>query len=329
MISVLYVDDEPDLLEIGKLFLEQSGQFNVDVISSAPAALELMNTKNYYAIISDYQMPGMDGIEFLKTVRTSGNTIPFILFTGRGREDIVIRALNEGADYYLQKGGEPVSQFAELAHKIRLAVQRRSSEASVRALERREADIINFLPDATLAIDMEGTVIAWNLAMEEMTGVKPSRILGKGNYEYAIAFYNERRPMLVDLIIAPDEQVEKGRYLYTNHDGNVLTAETIIQKPDGTFVHLWGKASRLFDETGNFAGAIESIRDITGQKKVEGALRKSEQRYPECCRRPDRVHLPVQAGREAYIRQCSLLSLFWSGHGILPGILAYGCYSPG
>jgi CheY-like chemotaxis protein len=81
--TVLYVDDEPGLLEVGKLFLERGGQFTVDTITSAPAALALMNTKSYDAIISDYQMPVMDGIEFLKKVRGSGNTIPFILFTGR------------------------------------------------------------------------------------------------------------------------------------------------------------------------------------------------------------------------------------------------------
>ncbi len=82
MISVLYVDDEPSLLEIGKLFLERNSQFGVDIITSAPAALTLLKTKRYDAIISDYQMPVMDGIELLKKVRTSGNTIPFILFTG-------------------------------------------------------------------------------------------------------------------------------------------------------------------------------------------------------------------------------------------------------
>ena len=78
-----------------------------------------MNTERYDAIISDYQMPEMDGITFLKELKASGNTTPFIIFTGRGREEVAIEALNEGADFYLQKGGEPKSQFAELAHKIR------------------------------------------------------------------------------------------------------------------------------------------------------------------------------------------------------------------
>lgn len=68
MISVLYVDDESGLLEIGKLFLEESGQFIVDTITSAQAALSRLKTKTYSAIISDYQMPGMDGIEFSEEI---------------------------------------------------------------------------------------------------------------------------------------------------------------------------------------------------------------------------------------------------------------------
>jgi len=118
VLRILYVDDEPGLLEIGKIFLEDEGTFSVDTLISARTALTCLNTERYDAIIADYQMPGMDGIEFLRQLRASGNTTPFILFTGRGREEIVIQALNEGADFYLQKGGEPGPQFAELAHKI-------------------------------------------------------------------------------------------------------------------------------------------------------------------------------------------------------------------
>jgi PAS domain S-box-containing protein len=272
-LRVLYVDDEPGLLEIGKLFLEIEGAFMVDTLTSARQALEQVKKERYDAIISDYQMPEMDGIAFLRQIKASGNQTPFIIFTGRGREEVVIEALNSGADFYLQKGGEPKSQFAELSHKIQTAVARKRTEKRAKDSERRLYDIINFLPDATFAIDNAGTVIAWNRAMEEMTGAKSSEIVGKGNYEYALAFYNERRPMLVDLVLAPDTQFEKDKYLYTSHDRTLLTAETTLEKPDRNRIHLWGKASLLFDESGNLTGAIESIRDITERKKANDELR--------------------------------------------------------
>ncbi|MDO8841739.1 response regulator [Methanocalculus sp.] len=106
MINLLYVDDEPGLLEIGRLFLQKDSDINVDTAESAEIALESMKTMSYDAIVSDYQMPGMDGLAFLKAVRSSGDSIPFIIFTGKGREEVVIEALNQGADFYLQKGGE-------------------------------------------------------------------------------------------------------------------------------------------------------------------------------------------------------------------------------
>ena len=127
MLRVLYVDDESALLEVGKRFLERGGEFSVTIITSATAALPLLEQEQFDAVISDYQMPKMDGISFLKAVRGLGNDIPFILFTGKGREEIVIEAINNGADFYLQKGGDPTSQFAELSHKIRHAIRRRSA----------------------------------------------------------------------------------------------------------------------------------------------------------------------------------------------------------
>jgi DNA-binding response OmpR family regulator len=149
-IRILYVDDEPSLLELGKIFLERSGKFSVDIITSSLAALTLQSKNNYDAIISDYQMPEMNGIEFLKKIRSSGNTIPFILFTGRRREEVVIQALNEGADFYLQKGGEPVSMFAELSHKIRYAVMRRHAEDSLKQNEAQLRQIIDLVPSRSL-----------------------------------------------------------------------------------------------------------------------------------------------------------------------------------
>jgi len=279
MFRVLYVDDEPAVLEVGKRFLELDGQFHVDTITSAPAALDLIGSTPYDAIISDYQMAGMDGIEFLKKVRGSGNTIPFILFTGRGREEVVIQALNEGADFYLQKGGDAKPQFIELSHKIRQAVLRKRAEGSIRDHERLEAEILNFLPDATFAIDTGGIVIAWNRAMEQMTGVAAPEILGKGDYEYAIPFYNERRPILIDLVLKNDP-VTAAHYPSLKRHGNALVAEITIPLLNGRKdVSLWFTASTLYDDKNTVIGAIESIRDITSRRLAEEALRESEARY--------------------------------------------------
>jgi CheY-like chemotaxis protein len=131
MFSILYVDDEPMLLELARLFLEKTGDFCVDTVTSATEALDILAKTSYDCIISDYQMPEMDGIVFLKAFRSKGNVAPFIIFTGKGREEVVIEALNNGADFYLQKGGDPKSQFVELAHKVRQAIQIRIAQKTM------------------------------------------------------------------------------------------------------------------------------------------------------------------------------------------------------
>jgi len=273
-IRVLYVDDEPDLLAITRVFLERSGEFEVDVSESAQSALGNPSIGTYDAIVSDYMMPGMNGIEFLKGVRQQFGDIPFILFTGRGREEVVIEAINNGANFYLQKGGDPKAQFAELVHKIRQAVGQRKAELSRIESEKRLADIINFLPDATFAIDTAGIVIAWNRAIEEMTGIPAAEMLGKGNYEYAIPFYGVRRRILIDLILEPDETVSK---YYSNiiRKENTLTAETDLPHPREKRIHVLAKVSPLFNRQGEIVGAIESIRDITDHVRADEALRQA------------------------------------------------------
>ncbi|PKL58976.1 MAG: histidine kinase, partial [Methanomicrobiales archaeon HGW-Methanomicrobiales-4] len=119
MYHILYVDDEKDLLTITKFFLEKTGELLVDTCTSSREVLTSGTLSSYDAVISDFQMPDMNGIEFLKAVRSEFSDLPFILFTGRGREEVVIEAINQGVDFYLQKGGDPHSQFAELAHKIK------------------------------------------------------------------------------------------------------------------------------------------------------------------------------------------------------------------
>ncbi len=127
-ISILFVDDESDLLNLGQLYLAETGEFIVTTVSNADDAILLLKEKTFDAIVSDYYMPKMDGIGLLTHLKEQGDTTPFIVFTGKGREEVVIEALNRGADFYMQKTGDPKSEFAELASKIRYAVSRRRSE---------------------------------------------------------------------------------------------------------------------------------------------------------------------------------------------------------
>ena len=271
MFSLLYVDDEPGLLEIGKLFLETTGEFSVTIALSGKDALGQLALHDFDAVVSDYQMPEMDGLGLLKSVRKSFGNIPFILFTGKGREEIVIEAINNGVDFYLQKGGDPRAQFAELAHKVRQAVSRRRAELALSNSEKRLTDLINFLPDATFAIDTNGNVITWNRAIEEMTGIPAADMLGKGNYEYALPFYGTRRPILIDLIFEPDGKIA-GYYSNILRDGHTLSAETDLPRPKGQQIHVLAKASPLYNREGRITGAIETIRDITDRKKAEEEL---------------------------------------------------------
>jgi PAS domain S-box-containing protein len=275
-ISILYVDDEQDFLFIARRFLELSGNVRVDTMTSAQEAMNSPRIHLYDAIVSDYQMQGMNGITFLKAVREKYGDIPFILFTGRGREEVVIEAINNGADFYLQKGGDPQSQFAELAHKIHQAVRRKMAERSLLDSEKRLSDIIEFLPDATFAIDHSGRVIAWNQAIEEMTGILSGKMLGMGDYEYAIPFFGYRRPLLIDLINEPDEELSR-HYSNIWRSGTSITTETEFTFPKGTKMSVLIKVCPLKTGDGENSGAIESIRDITELKKVEEELRDNRE----------------------------------------------------
>ncbi len=177
LIQVLLVDDEPDLLEIAKIFLENGGDFAVDINSSASASLDLLKSGHYDVIVSDYLMPGMDGIEFLKAVRGAGNTIPFILFTGKGREEVVIDAINKGVTFYMQKGGEPLAQYAELSHKIHLAVDHNRSELMLRETN----DVLNAILAASLngiGLVRERTLQWVNDSLAGMLGYTSAELIG-------------------------------------------------------------------------------------------------------------------------------------------------------
>jgi PAS domain S-box-containing protein len=275
MHSVLYVDDDPELLDLSKIFLEMSGQLCVDTAASVTEALEKLRYNTYDGIISDYQMPGINGIEFLRYIRQHYKDLPFVLFTGRGREEIVIEALNSGADFYLQKGGEPKSQFTELEYKIRTAIDRRCVQDELRDSRKQLSDLINFLPDATFAIDLKGRIIVWNRMMEELTGVPPDAVLGTRDSSWALPLRGDRRSALAECIVNADEEPEK-QFPNLERSGDRFIAEMYHPSlREGKGAHFWLTASPLYNSTGNVVGAIESIRDITQRRETEEKLKRT------------------------------------------------------
>lgn len=152
--------------------------------------------------------------------------------------------------------------------------QRKKAEEGLRESQQQMADIISFLPDAIMAIDLNGKVMIWNRAMEVITGVKAKDMLGKGNYEYSLPFYGIRRPILVDMVLKPHEGFES-EYLGFQREETAVVGEAFIPTFGLHGSYLLAKATALYDEIGNTVGAIESIRDMTERRRMEQKLERS------------------------------------------------------
>ena len=257
MIQVLYVDDENDLLTIGKIFLEKKYDFSVITSPSAQNALLLLTEQSFDAIISDYEMPRMNGLEFLRTIRESGNSIPFIIFTGRGREDVVIEALNSGADFYLQKGGDSSAQFAELADKVRYAVARRNSEKALRESEERYRNVVEVQSEFICRFLSDGTINFVNDAYVRYFGLEKEHIIGK-----------KFRPH----IHPEDREMVHRFYTSLSRENPSGWIEQRIIMPDGRVLWQQWNTRAIYDQSGTLKEYQSVGRDITDQKMAEEAL---------------------------------------------------------
>jgi PAS domain S-box-containing protein len=153
---------------------------------------------------------------------------------------------------------------AQLKQEI---ADREAAEQALRASEQHFRSLIDFLPDAVVIIDRESRVVGWNKAIEAMTGVKAEEMLGKSDYEYALPFYGERRPILVDLVETPDEVLAE-KYSNIHRMDNVLYADTYLPL-GGRGAYLHGRARILYGPDGSRVGAIEVIHDLTERKQAE------------------------------------------------------------
>ncbi len=298
MISVLYVDDEEHLLTIGKLFLERSGDFIVTTVSGATEAIDLLRNQTFDSIISDYQMPGMDGIAFLKHLKSAGDSTPFILFTGRGREEVIIEALNNGAEFYLQKGGEPRAQFAELSKKIHHSVSRRRAEKDliqknkelkaayekisaseeelranydelrrqeqlIRESEERFRGIFNSSLVGIAITDPEGKWLFFNNTLCTMLGYSPQELKDKTWAEITPPESLEEEMILFRSVLAGNDpgNIEKQYFCKDGSRIDVIVSTGVIRNSDGEIEY--------------FSSIIQNISE---RKRIENILRIHEDR---------------------------------------------------
>jgi PAS domain S-box-containing protein len=274
--QVLYVDDEKDLLDLGKLFIEESGDFAVTIIESAPAALTLLQKKKFDAVISDYQMPYMDGIQFLIEVRKNFGNLPFILFTGKGREEVVIQAINNGADFYLQKGGDPESQFVELTHKIKKAVEAIRADNAVHDTKARLLKSESELNINKIELEMQADEVKRsNLALEE------SRDKYLDLYEFAPLAYlmlsDKGMIMDMNLTAATLLGIERGKHKKGSF------SKFLSEKDSGKWHHYFMNLQKQEkkqtcvltikrDDGSSFPARLESIR-LTGEGNAGATIR--------------------------------------------------------
>jgi diadenylate cyclase len=274
MITILLVHDNSDLIDATRSFLEKGGEVRVDAVSSTKQAVEVLKNRNYDVIVSYYQLPEVNGIEFLpemngvellRYLKSHGNATPFILYTRLGRDRILIEDLNSAGEVTFPKGIDPRSPLPELRDLIYQAVLRKKLERDQTLRTDLLSSILSLTP--IWLCQIRGGVMEWtNTSMSASLGYDDGGLVGKN----ATALFVDR------------ESFERAsRELTLSIDGNGWgRAETLLKKRDGTPVHCLLKVHAI-DSRDPSRGQVMIIEDITEKKRLEEAVRESEIRTRE------------------------------------------------
>ncbi|MBF0557479.1 MAG: response regulator [Nitrospirae bacterium] len=271
--AILVVDDNEMNRDLLSRHLKKQG-YLATLVENGRKALDIIKTRHFDLVLLDMMMPEINGYEVLQILKsdTKYRDIPVIMLSALDEIESVVRCLEAGAEDYLPRPFEP----ALLRARIGSCLKRKQSEEALKESKRRLNDIINFLPDATFVIDREGKVVEWNRAIEEMTGIKADDIIGKGDYEYAIPFYGERRPVMIDLVNMPREELD-ANYTDIRQVGDALSGVGFVTGLRDRELWFEGIATVLNDSQGNKVGAIETIRDMTSYKRTQQELQKAKE----------------------------------------------------
>ncbi|MFC6988619.1 PAS domain S-box protein [Haloplanus sp. GCM10025708] len=258
-IRVLHVDDEPAFADMVAQFLQrEDGRIDVDTATSATAGLDRLEETDVDCVVSDYEMPAQNGIEFLEAVRESHSDLPFILFTGKGSEEIASDAISAGVTDYLQKKGG-TSQYALLAHRIENAVEQYRSRREIEASQERLALFFEQSPLGAIEWNEEFEVVRLNDTAEEILGYAQEELLGSP-WERIVP--DPDRDDVTE--ITADLLADDGGYHSVNEN---------VTKAGERIICEWHNRV-ITDETGDVVTIFSKFQDITEREERRRKLRR-------------------------------------------------------
>lgn len=261
-INILAVDDDESFLTETKLILlTDNKNFKVDTTTSVDEALKHMQTQKYDAIVSDYDMPIKNGLDFLRQIRETDQAIPFFLFASKSREEVAIDALNLGAEGYYNKYGEPEVVFGELSHAIIRAVNGRRMQSALVESENRYRQLMEQAVDAIYVHDIDNGIVDVNEAACRTLGYSKEELL-----KMTVADINPK--------VNPDDT---NRALQRILNGEKIIVEAKERKKDGAWVDVEVSLGSIKLNSKNLI--LANVRDITERKRTELELVESELKY--------------------------------------------------
>lgn len=264
---VLYIDDEEKYAELAKTYLDELGNCDVEIELFSLRALDRVRREHFDVIVSDYMMPEMDGIELLKKIKEMGISIPFILFTDKGREEVAIDALNNGAEFYIQKGGPTEAQFAELSNMIIRSVRSSHVEEELFRSEESYKQLVECANVIIMERDLDGKIIFMNEFGLNFFHYSEEELVGRNVVGSIVSKRDSKGNDMAALIKGISESPEAFK---VNENENILR--------DGSRVWISWVNKALFDDDGKRIGILAIGNEVTERKKAERALVESERK---------------------------------------------------